>query len=139
MKVWRSKRPDKTFFRMSVEDFGKIIGPSGEAREALATLCASTQQALARRNEADSVTRRAVLRVVNAIKGDADEGEDSDLLAEMGYLPHTAKTGIISAGRRNALKVTQTPEDEKESADEEEAAEDVGSARTSRATSERGR
>src|SRR5438445_13403268 len=93
--TWRSMRPSKAFFGMSLDDFLKKIAPSGDARKQLARLEAQTRDALSLRDKADRITRRAVLRVVNAVKGDPEEGEDSELLANMGYLPHTARSSIV--------------------------------------------
>lgn len=98
--AWETKRPGKIFFRQSLEDFQKIVAPSAEARRELAEIEELRRAALARRNEADRVTRRAVLRIVNAVKGDPDEGEDGDLLVAMGYMPHTARSSLMSAVRR---------------------------------------
>src|SRR5687767_14600282 len=100
INAWNSRRPNKTFFRQSLQDFRTIVAPSGEARARLAELEALTQEALARRDEADKVTRRAVIRIVNAVKGDPDEGEDGELIAAMGYLPHTARSSLIGLARR---------------------------------------
>jgi hypothetical protein len=106
-KAWNSLRPTKTFFRMSLEDFRKIIAASGDARSEIVDLESRTQGALARRDEADRITRRAVVRVVNGVRGDADEGEDSELLAAMGYIPHTARVSIIAKGRKQGARAAQ--------------------------------
>jgi hypothetical protein len=98
--MWGAQRPDKSFFGMTRDAFLNLIAPSGEARKELAQLDAQTRDALSRRDKADRITRRAVLRVVNGVKGDPEEGEDSELLASMGYLPHTARSSIISAARK---------------------------------------
>jgi hypothetical protein len=113
-KAWGSRRPNKAFFGMSLEGFKKTIAPSAEAREELADLEARTRKALARRDEADKITRRAVIRVVNAVKGDPEEGEDGELVAAMGYLPHTARSSIIGLARRNAKKAAQKASDAEE-------------------------
>jgi hypothetical protein len=110
--AWTSMRPTKTFFRMSVEDFGKVVAASGEARRALAELDARMQEELARRDKADKITRRAVLRIVNAVKGDPDEGEDGELLAAMGYLPHSARASLSGLARRNAARAAKAGEAE---------------------------
>jgi len=107
VRTFSRPRPGKTFFRQSLDDFTKIVAPSGEARQKLAELENLTKKALAQRDEADKLTRRWVLRIVNAVKGDPDEGEDSELLARMGYLPHTARTSIIGLARRNARKAAE--------------------------------
>ncbi len=85
---------------MTLEEFEKLIAASGEARTELAELDARRRVVVARCEEADQITRRGILRIVNAVKGDAEEGEDSELLAAMGYLPHTARSSIVSAARK---------------------------------------
>lgn len=100
--TWRSMRPNKAFFGMTVDDFAKKIAPSGDARKEIAQLEKQMREALDRRDKADRITRRIVLRIVNGVKGDPEEGEDSELLAAMGYLPHTARSSIVSAARKNA-------------------------------------
>jgi hypothetical protein len=104
--MWGTRCPDKTFFGMTRDDFLKIIAPSGEARKQLAQLDTQTRDTLGLRDKSDKILRRAVVRVINAVKGDPEQGEDSELLASMGYLPHTARTSILSAARklRNAAK-----------------------------------
>lgn len=104
ISAWGAMRPGKTFFRQSLDDFTKIVAPSGEARQKLAELEALTQKALEQRDAADKITRRAIIRIVNAVKGDPDEGEDGELLARMGYLPHTVRSSIIGLARRSAAK-----------------------------------
>jgi hypothetical protein len=114
IKVWGSMRPAKTFFRFSLDGFTKHVAPSGEARVEIAELEARMRQALARRDEADRITRRAVLRIVNAVKGDPDEGEDGEVLAAMGYLPHTVRSSINSVARRKAGKAAHKTGDGEE-------------------------
>jgi hypothetical protein len=41
------------------------------------------------------------------VKGDPDEGEDSELLAVMGYIPHTARTSIAALGRKQVARAAQ--------------------------------
>ena len=106
-KAWNSMRPQKTFFGMSLERFTALIAPSAEARDEIAVLEASMRKALANRDEADKITRRAVIRIVNAVKGDPEEGEDGELIAAMGYVPHTARASLIGLARRNAARVAQ--------------------------------
>ena len=110
IRVWGHQRSTKTFFGMTLDVFSKIVAPSGEARAEIAELERRMREAVERRNEADRITRRAVLRVVNAVKGDPEEGEDSELLASMGYLPHTARSSIVSMARRNAAKAAKASE-----------------------------
>jgi hypothetical protein len=99
-KAWARMRPTKSFFTMTLEEFEKLIAASGEARTELAELDARRRVVVARCEEADQITRRVVLRIVNGVKGDPEEGEDGELLAAMGYLPHTARSSIASMARR---------------------------------------
>lgn len=118
ISAWGAMRPGKTFFRQSLDDFTKIVAPSGEARQKLAELENLTKQALAQRDAADKITRRAVIRIVNGVKGDPDEGEDGELLARMGYLPHTARSSIIGLARRSAKKAADMLRESEEGAEE---------------------
>ncbi len=114
--MWGSMRPNKSFFGMTRDDFAKKIFASGEARKELAQLDTQVRDALNRRDKADRIPRRVVLRVVNGVKGDPEEGEDSELLAAMGYLPHTARSSIVSAARKikNAAKAADKTDEDPE-------------------------
>jgi hypothetical protein len=54
---------------------------------------------------ADRVTRRAIVRAVNGVKGDPDEGEDGDLLSAMGYMKHTVRSEVLSEARRRSARL----------------------------------
>ena len=114
--TWGSRCPDKKIFGMTRDEFGQKISASGEARKELEQLADQTAKALDRRDRADAITRREVVRVLNGVKGDPEEGEDSELLAAMGYLPHTAKSSLSGAARRlrNAAKAAATADEDKE-------------------------
>jgi hypothetical protein len=117
-KAWGRMRPTKSFFKMTLEEFEKLIAASGDARAELAELEARRRVVVAHCDEADQITRRAIIRVVNGVKGDPEEGEDSELLAAMGYLPHTARSSIVSMARK---KKTASKDAKANMAKEEEA------------------
>jgi len=100
LDTWRAMRPGKKFFGMSADEFAETITASGEARKEHDQLNVQIGEVLGRRDKADIITRRAVIRVVNGVKGDPEEGEDSQVLAAMGYLPHTAKSSLSGAARK---------------------------------------
>lgn len=102
--AWSGRCPDKPFFRMSLADFRVIVAPSGAARERIANLKAQLREAVKECEAADRVTRRAIVRVVNGVKGDPDEGEDGDLLSAMGYMKHTVRSEILSDARRRSAR-----------------------------------
>jgi hypothetical protein len=116
LETWRTLRPGKKFFGMSADEFAETITASGEARKELDQLGVQISEVLSRRDKADIITRRAVLRVINGVKGDPEEGEDSQLLAAMGYLPHTAKSSLSGAARklRSAAKAAAAIAEDKE-------------------------
>jgi len=105
--AWRDRCADKTFFRMSLADFSAIVAPSGAARERVASLKAQLREAIKECEHADRVTRRAIVRVVNGVKGDPDEGEDGDLLSAMGYMKHTVRAKILSEARRRSARAVE--------------------------------
>ena len=102
--AWRDRCPDKAFFRMSLLDFSVIVAPSGTARERIANLKAQLREAIRECEQADSITRRAIVQVVNGVKGDPDEGEDGDLLSAMGYMKHTVRSEILSNARKRSAQ-----------------------------------
>jgi len=102
--AWNGRCPDKPFFRMSLADFRVIVAPSGAARERIASLKAQLREAVKECEAADRVTRRAIVQVVNGVKGDPDEGEDGDLLSAMGYMKHTVRAEILSEARRRSAR-----------------------------------
>jgi len=122
ISVWSSKCPEKKFFGMALADFEKAVAPSGAARTELTQLDTRRAEVLESRNRADRVTRRSVLRVVNGVKGDPEEGEDSELLADMGYVPHTARSSIVSAARKlkSAAREAEKAKENRESKETKE-------------------
>jgi hypothetical protein len=104
ISAWRDRCAEKAFFRMSLADFTAIVAPSAAARERVATLRAQLREAIKQCEEADRTTRRAIVRVVNGVKGDPDEGEDGDLLSAMGYMKHTVRSEVLSDARRRSAR-----------------------------------
>jgi hypothetical protein len=102
--AWRDRCAGKTFFRMSLGDFSTLVAPSGAARERIAKLRAELREAIKQCENADRITRRAIVQVVNGVKGDPDEGEDGDLLSAMGYMKHTVRAVMLSAARRRSAR-----------------------------------
>jgi hypothetical protein len=102
--AWGDRCAGKAFFRMSLGDFSAIAARSGAARERIARLRAELREAMRQCEAADSLTRRAIVQVVNGVKGDPDEGEDGDLLSAMGYMKHTARSAFLNAARRKSAR-----------------------------------
>ena len=95
---WRSLRPLKKFLGLTVDEFEAELKLCFEEREEITDLDKKLTAARKRRNEADVEGLALVGRLVNAIKSDENEGEDSELLEAMGY--------VIKSKRKSGLHRT---------------------------------
>jgi hypothetical protein len=102
IKAWRVLRPQKSYGGFSLEDFEKLVAPSGEARAEAALHDAKWREAKLRMKDADAQLRKYVQRVVNGVKADPEDGEDGELYTQMGYVPRAVRNSLRSLGRRNA-------------------------------------
>lgn len=102
LKSWAKLRAKKIFSGMSLDQFGKATQGCKQYRDEIQDL--ETRLALARKNcaEADAAARKLIQRVVLAVQADPDEGLDSELYAEMGYLPRSARISLRVQGRKAA-------------------------------------
>lgn len=86
INAWQSLRPEKVIAGMSLAAFKAKIQPSFEARAQVVDCHNKLTAALGARKNADGVSLAAANLVVNAVKGDPEEGEDSELYEAMGYV-----------------------------------------------------
>ena len=105
--AWATLRPGKTFSGLTLEQFKEAVKPSHDARAEISDLEGRMQAALARRDEADTESAVLVRRVVNAVKGDPDEGEDGELYAAMGYVRRSVRNSGLT--RRRGTDSTKKP------------------------------
>lgn len=102
--VWRSLRPTKKFLSLTVDEFEAELKPSFDAREAVADAEAKVTGAINTRNEADGAGLALVDRFVAAVKADASEGENSEVLEALGYvIPSKRKSGLSRKSSNDAL------------------------------------
>ncbi len=106
-EAWADLAADKTFAGMTLEQFKARIKPSLDARNELATAKNTRINALTGRMLSDEESQKALLLVVNAIKGDPTEGEDSALYEACGYVPKSKRKSGLS--RKAKTAVTQVP------------------------------
>ena len=93
--VWRSLRPTKKFLGLTVDEFEAELKPSFDARDAVSGAKARLTGALNTRNEADEKGLALVDRFISAVKADATEGENSEVLEALGYvIPSKRKSGL---------------------------------------------
>ena len=94
--AWKTIAPDATFAGMTLAQYQIKVKPSVDARATLAGLKEETIAAEVARDKADKVTNPTNQLVVNAVKGDPNFGDDSDLYAGMGYVRKSARASGLS-------------------------------------------
>ena len=101
---WKQCRPHKIYGGLSLDDFMLRVAPGIEAKAEAAEHDARAREARARGREADKLARRYVQRVVNSVKGDPDDGEDSEVYAAMGYVLRSVRDRVCGVPRKDAAK-----------------------------------
>lgn len=87
VSVWLSLRPTKKFLGLTVDEFEAELKPALDAR-----------------NEADEKALAVADRFINAVKADATEGANSDVLEAIGYvIPNKRKSGLHRKSNTIAL------------------------------------
>jgi hypothetical protein len=99
LEAWENLRPTKSFAKMTLDEFKARVKPSQEARTKIKELEDQMTAAINRRNDADDATLEVVQLVVNAVKGDPDEGEDGDLIDAMGYVRKSERASGLKRSR----------------------------------------
>ena len=87
---------------MTLEQFKVRVKPSLDARNELSTARNTRISALTGRMVSDDESQKALLLVVNAIKGDPTEGEDSALYEACGYVPKSKRKSGLSRKAKTA-------------------------------------
>ena len=89
---------------MTLDQFNEKTAPSLTARATIARLENELIAAQNQRDDADQVTIETLKLVVNAVKGDIDEGEDGELYEAMGYVRTSERKSGLA--RRSKAGVT---------------------------------
>lgn len=93
--AWRTLAPEKSFGGMTLAQFEAACAPSKATRAALDELQDRLKGALAERDAADDNTAARMQLVVNGVRADPTEGEDSPLYGAFGYTRKSEqKTGL---------------------------------------------
>jgi len=99
---WETLRPTKSFSGLTLEQFKEAVKPSLEVRAEIADLEGRLQAAKARRATVDPASIEVIRAVVNAVKGDREEGgENGELYAAMGFVPKSARSSGLTRRRPN--------------------------------------
>jgi hypothetical protein len=94
--AWGTLRPQKTFAGMTLAQLQEKVAPSLTARATIARLENEMLAAQNQRDDADAASLEAIQLVVNAVKGDPDEGEDGELYEAMGYVRKSERKSGLS-------------------------------------------
>ena len=98
--AWETLRPAKQFAGMTLAQFKAKVQPSLAARDQLLVLRTQATDSLLQRHQSDGATVGLAQLVVNAVKGDIEEGENGPLYAAMGYIPKSQKrSGLTRKGQ----------------------------------------
>jgi len=110
IQSWKSLRPTKTFYGFSLEGFTAAAQRSRAERATLADLRGQAAAARTRCHDADVVLADATQGIINAVKGDPQEGEDGELYVALGYVRKSSRYG--SRPRRRVNDEAEQPKEE---------------------------
>jgi hypothetical protein len=105
INAWTTLAPAATFAGMTLAQYKAKVQPTFDTRTAIDKLAAQTTSALDARDNADGLTTQTNQLVVNAVKGDPTQGEDSDLYEAMGYVRKSERKSGLT---RKSSPATQT-------------------------------
>ena len=101
--AWKDLAPTKNFGGLTLDQYKTVVQPSLDARDGIKTARVQHTDALMRRFNSDNAANNATLLVVNAIKGDPTEGEDSALYEACGYVPKSKRKSGLSRKAKAAV------------------------------------
>ena len=105
LTAWKALAPTQTFGGMTYEQFAAKVQPSFAGRKTIADLQLDLINAQTRRAAADKISLKAAELVVNGVKGDPTEGDNSALYEAMGYIRKSKrKTGLTHKTKPAATK-----------------------------------
>jgi len=100
LNAWETLRPAKTFAGFTLAQFKAKVKTSTDARVSIGALENQLMAAQNQRDEADKASMAAISLVVNAVKGDPEEGEDGELYEAMGYVRKSERKSGLSRGKK---------------------------------------
>jgi hypothetical protein len=84
--AWEAHAPNATFAKMTLPEWKTAIKPSADARTTVADLEKKLAAAINVRVDTDKVIMEKADKVVKAMVGDPEYGDDSSLYEAMGYI-----------------------------------------------------
>jgi hypothetical protein len=99
---WLKIRPKKKLYGMTLEEYRQVVKPYTEALAEVAAMEDGLVHAKAKRDLAAGPAMKITKCIVNAVKGDPEEGEDGALYAAMGYVPSSQRsTGLTRRKKKD--------------------------------------
>lgn len=108
IEAWEDLAPDKSFGGMTLEQFKARVKPSLDTRDTLMAVKNALIDAQMTRSHSDADSLLAVQQVVNGVKADPTEGEDSALYEACGYVPKSKRKSGLSRKAKTAATQGQT-------------------------------
>jgi len=94
-EAWGEHAEGIKFAEMTLGEFKAKMQPSLDSREKIASLRLQLEAAIMKRQECDAASMDVCAKVVNAVRGDAEYGEDSAFYKALGYVPKSErKSGL---------------------------------------------
>lgn len=103
INAWETLRPTKSFAGMTLAQSKAKTQASFDTRATIATLDNQLLAEQNKRDDADAASLATIQLIVNAVKGDPEEGEDGELYEAMGYTRKSERSSGLHRGK--------TPED----------------------------
>ena len=90
-EAWEEHALDAKFAEMTLDEFKAKVQPSLDSREKIASLRRQLEAAIKKRQESDAASTDICTKVVNAVRGDIEHGDDSALFKALGYVPKSER------------------------------------------------
>lgn len=103
LAAWQTLRPEKSYAGMTLAQFQAKVQPVVDSHTQVETLRDQLRQARDTRRLSSLTSNATTKLVVNAVKGDPQDGEDSPFYAALGYVQASArKSGLIRKANQTA-------------------------------------
>jgi hypothetical protein len=103
--AWTTLAPAATFAGMTLAQFTAAVKPSVDARTTITGLDEQMTAAITNRDKVDVITEVTIQKVVKAVVGDINYGDDSALYEAMGYVRKSQRqTGLARKSKAAAAK-----------------------------------
>lgn len=102
--AWEKFRPTKAYSGLTLEQFHSAMQPALESHERVRELKELLRLELIRRSERDDTAREIIQRIVHAVKGEPEDGENSAIYGAMGFMLRIHRRAKQVQGRRAARR-----------------------------------